>query len=171
MRFLDLVAVPHPSGNRIDLRWVNPNPAQFPGVRVVRRERTHPLSPAPVSSQQGVVVADTNPAPGQSPIQLQTDGSYATTETGLRSETVYYYTLFPYAGNPPAYDIDRHNRAAAMATGPYNMAGQMAELLPALYHRYDTVVTDAATLAPADRQKGQLRRFLDLPGKSTRPAL
>jgi phage tail-like protein len=165
MRFLNLVAVPHPTGNRIDLSWVHPNPTQFPGVRVVRRERTHPLSPTPTSVQQGVVVADTNPAvPSQSPIQVRTDGRYTATDIGLKGETVYYYTLFPYAGNPPNYDIDRHNRAAAMATAPYNSAGQMADLLPTLYHRYDTVVSDAATVAPADRQKGQLRRFLDLPG-------
>jgi hypothetical protein len=67
-----------------------------------------------------------------------------------------------------------------MATAPYNIAGQMADLLPTLYHRYDTVVTNAAIVAPADRQKGQLRRFLDLPGsqldllysfaRATRPA-
>jgi Phage tail protein (Tail_P2_I) len=165
MRFSNLVAVPHPSGNRIDLRWMHPNPAQFPGVRVVRRERTHPLSPTPTSSQQGVVVADTNPtSPGQSQIQFRADGSYTATDTGLKSETIYYYALFPYAGNPPNYDIDRHNRAVAMATGPYNIAGQMADLLPVLYHRHDTVMTSAATVAPADRRKGQLRRFLDLPG-------
>ena len=165
MRFLNLVAVPHPSGNRIDLSWVHPNPTQFPGVRVVRRERTHPLSPTPTSSQQGVVVADTNPtSPNQSQIQVRGDGSYTATDTGLKGETVYYYALFPYAGDPPNYDIDRHNRAVAMATAPYNMAGQMADLLPTLYHRYDTVLPNAATVAPADRQKGQLRRFLDLPG-------
>ena len=165
MRFSNLVAVPHPSGNRIDLSWVHPAPTRFPGVRVVRREHTHPLSPTPTSSQQGVVVADTNPtSPAQSQVQLRADGSYTATDTGLKSETVYYYALFPYAGNPPNYDIDRHNRAAAMAAAPYNFAGQMADLLPALYHRYDTVVTTAATVSPADRQKGQLRRFLDLPG-------
>lgn len=165
MRFSNLVAVPHPSGNRIDLRWMHPNPAQFPGVRVVRRERTHPLSPTPASSQQGVVVADTNPtSPSQSQIKVRADGSYTATDTDLKSETVYYYALFPYIGNPPNYNIDRHNRAVAMATAPYNIAGQMADLLPTLYHRYDTVVTNAATVAPADRQKGQLRRFLDLPG-------
>jgi hypothetical protein len=166
VRFLNLVAVPHPSGNRIDLIWVHPNPTQFPGVRIVRREHTHPLSPTPTSPQQGVVVADTNPtSPSQKLIQVRGDGShFATDETGLKGETIYYYSLFPYAGNPPNYDIDRHNRAVAMATAPYNMAAQMADLLPALYHRYDTVLTNAATLSPADRQKGQLRRFLDVPG-------
>src|SRR5262245_3145444 len=166
MRLLNLVALPHPSGNRIDLTWIHPAPTQFPGVRVVRRERTHPLSPTPASPQQGVVVADTNlPSPSQSKIKVRSDGSYFTTDdTGLKGETVYYYALFPYTGNPPNYDIDRHNRAAAMATAKYNIAGQMADLLPTLYHRYDTVVTTAATVSPADRQKGQLRRFLDLPG-------
>src|SRR5262245_11605097 len=165
MRFLNLVALPHPSGNRIDLSWVHPNPTQFPGVRVVRRERSHPLSPTPTSSQQGVVVAETNPgSPSQSQIQVRADGSYTATDSGLRGETVYYYALFAYAGNPPTYNIDRHNRAVAMATAPYNIAGQMTELLPALYHRYDSVITNAIPVALADREKGQLRRFLDLPG-------
>jgi hypothetical protein len=166
MRFLNLVAVPHPSGNRIDLSWVHPNPTQFPGVRVVRGERTHPLSPTPTLSQQGVIVADTNPtSPSQKPIQVRGDGSYfAKDETGLKAETVYYYALFPYAGDPPNYNIDRHNRTVAMATAPYNMAAQMANLLPTLYHRYDTVLPNAATASPPDREKGQLRRFLDLPG-------
>ncbi|NOT56621.1 MAG: hypothetical protein HOP18_18640 [Deltaproteobacteria bacterium] len=165
MRLLNLVALPHPSGNRIDLSWHNPAPTQVPGARVVRRAHTHPLSPTPPSSQHGVVVADTNPtSPTQSRIQVRADGSYTATDTGLKGETVYYYSLFPYAGNPPTYHIDRHNRVAAMATAPYNIAGQMADLLPTLYHRYDTLLTSAANVAPADRQKGQLRRFLDLPG-------
>ena len=165
MRFLNIVATPHPSGNRIDLHWVHPNPTQFPGVRVVRREGTHPLSPTPTSPQQGVVVADINPtAPNQSRSLVQVGGSYTATDTDLKGETVYYYSLFAYAGNPPNYDIDRHNRAVAMATSPYNSAGQMADLLPTLYHRYDTAVINDARVAPADREKGQLRRFLDLPG-------
>ena len=130
MRFLNLVAVPHPSGNRIDVRWVHPNPTQFPGVRVVRRERTHPLSPTPTSPQQGVVVADINPtAPEQSLVLGQADRKYSATDTGLKGETVYYYSLFAYAANPPHYDIDRHNRVEAMATAPYNSAGQMVDLL------------------------------------------
>jgi hypothetical protein len=165
MRFLNIVATPHPAGNRIELTWVHPNPIQFPGVRVVRREGTPPLSPTPTSPQQGIVVADTNPtAPSHSPIQVHAGGRYTTTDTGLKSETTYYYALFPYTGTPPAYDIERDNRAVAMATAPYNIAGQMADLLPTVYHRYDTVETTAVTVASADRRNGQLRRFLDLPG-------
>jgi len=75
----------------------------------------------------------------------------------LQGETVYYYTLIP--SNPGDYQFDPHNQVAALATAPYQLGGQMYELLPALYHRYDTV------LPPADEpQWGQLRRFLDIPG-------
>jgi phage tail-like protein len=91
-------------------------------------------------------------------------------DVGLRGETVYYYTLFPYGGDPPEYPpeyrIDRHNRAAAMATSPYDMAGIMYALTPAIYHRYDTALptTVPECMDPADAQRGQLRRFLELPG-------
>jgi hypothetical protein len=166
MRFLDIVAAPHPAG-RIDLRWRHPNLTQFPGMRLVRREGTHPLSPTPTPPQQGVVVADTNPTASQKPILVQADGRCSVADDiNLKGENVYYYTLFPYAGNPPNYETldHRHNRVAAMATSPYNIAGQMADLLPTLYHRYDTAVINDARVAPADRDKGQLRRFLDLPG-------
>ena len=165
MRLQRITATPHPFGNRIDLTWAHPNPAQYPGVRVVRREGTHPASPQPASPREGVVVADTNPtSPEQSRVTVGVDGLYHATDANLRGETVYYYTLFPYAGDPPVYDLDRHNRAAAMATAPYDMAGQMADLLPTIYQRYDTVLPRPdAPVAEADRAKGQLRRFLDLP--------
>ena len=53
-----------------------------------------------------------------------------------------------------------------MATSPYDFAGQMYALLPAVYHRYDNSDNAAsdAGLASADQDKGPLRRFLDLPG-------
>jgi hypothetical protein len=165
MRFINLVARPHPAGNRIDVSWVHPNPAQFPGVRVVRRAGAFPLSPVPASDHEGVVVADTNPIPRRpNPIVVRADGTYATSDTELKGETVYYYALFPYAGNPPNYDLDRRNRAAAMATAPYDFAGQMADLLPALYHRLDTPVTSTTGVVGPNRSTGQLRAFLDLPG-------
>lgn len=77
-------------------------------------------------------------------------------DEGLRSEVVYYYAFFPYKSDPgdPAQKefnpYDRSNCASAMATGPYDFAGQMFRMLPAIYHRYDTAL--------------HLRRFLDLPG-------
>ena len=61
MRLQRITAVAHPAGNRIDLTWAHPDPAQFPGVRVVRREGTHPTTPQPGSPGEGIVVADTNP--------------------------------------------------------------------------------------------------------------
>ncbi len=42
MRLKNIKATPHPNGNRIDLRWENPAPEEFPNVRVYRREGTHP---------------------------------------------------------------------------------------------------------------------------------
>ncbi|MEI9971359.1 MAG: hypothetical protein WDO73_04485 [Ignavibacteriota bacterium] len=84
----------------------------------------------------------------------------------LESETAYYYALFPYHSNPPVYEPDSHNRVSTVATGPYDFAGQMYALLPALYHRYDEArgPNPDSRLAPPDRLHGQLRRFLDLPG-------
>jgi hypothetical protein len=154
MRLQHLTATPHPAGNRIDLSWVNPDPAQYPGVRVVRRERTHPLSP-----DDGIVVVDGLDLP----FREEENGArlYRVTDAGLKGETVYYYTLFPYVSDPQDAQIDRHNQTAALATSPYNMVGQMADLLPAVYHRYDTVSSSSGT---ATAEPGPLRRFLELPG-------
>jgi hypothetical protein len=148
MRLEQIRATAHPAGHRIDLDWINPDPAGYPGVRVVRREGTHPVTP-----DDGVVVAEG-------------EGLARATDTGLRAGTVYYYSLFPSPAGVPDYRIDRGNRAAAMATGPHDLAGQMYELLPAIYHRYDTSPPPAvpAGMTAADRERGQLRRFLDLPG-------
>lgn len=167
MRLLKITAVAHPAGNRIDLTWFHPDPTQFPGVRVVRRDGTHPTSPQPGLPREGVVVADTHPsAPAQGQVEVGEDGLYRVTDVNLKGETVYYYTLFPYtlAQDPPIYHSDRHNRTAAMATAPYAMVGQMADLLPTIYHRYDTVLPSPDAVANADRHKGQLQRFLELPG-------
>jgi phage tail-like protein len=147
MRLQAIVAVSHPAGNRIDLSWGLPT-AAFPGVRVVRREGSHPTAP-----DDGVVVAE-----GISLVSAA--------DSGLKGETVYYYALFRYRGDPREYDIDRANRVAALATAPHDHAGQMYALLPAVYHRYDTKLPETIlpTMAEADRRRGQLRRFLELPG-------
>jgi hypothetical protein len=147
VRLLDITAVARPEGNRIDLSWTNPAPAQVPGVRVVRRTGTHPANP-----DDGVVVAHGT-------------GLTSASDTGLQGETVYYYTLFPFSGTPPVYAPDPHNRTSATAIAPYDFAGQIYAMLPAIYRRYDAGRTPApGTVAPADRDKGELRRFLDLPG-------
>jgi len=148
VRLLNITARAHPAGNRIDLGWTNPDPAQFPDVRVMRREGTHPVTP-----DDGVVVAHAT-------------GLTTAADRGLRGETVYYYTLFPFKGAPPQFEGDPHNRVSAMATSPYGFAAQMYALLPAIYRRYDEARLPAlgSGLAPEDQDKGQLRRFLDLPG-------
>ena len=134
MRLQQLTATPHPTGNWISLHWKNPASDQYPGVRVVRREDTHPTT-----INDGTVVAEG-------------EGLETAEDRGLKGETVYYYTLFPYRVSPLQYHFDPHNRTAAMVTAPYNTAGQMYDLLPSIYHRYDT-------------ESRQLRRFLDLPGE------
>lgn len=147
MRLKNITATPHLYGNRIDLKWENPDPEQYPGVRVLRRESTHPTSP-----ENGVLV-------------VEGEGlNSALDEKNLKGETVYYYALFPYKGDPPEYQYDRYNRVSAMATSPFNTAGQMYDLLPVIYHRYDTVLPKPDKVSEKDQQRGQLRRFLDLPG-------
>jgi hypothetical protein len=148
MRLLNIAAVANAAGNRIDLTWINPNPAGFPGVRVVRREQTHPLNPT-----DGTTVADGN-------------GLLSASDTGLKGETAYYYSLFPYSGNPIVFAPDPHNRASAVATAPYNFSGLMYALLPAIYHRYDEAqpASSNPALTAADQVRGELQRFLDLPG-------
>ncbi|MBM0745403.1 hypothetical protein JOY44_28680 (plasmid) [Phormidium sp. CLA17] len=133
MRLLQITATPHPVGNQISLHWQNPSPNQYPGVRVVRREETHPISP-----NDGKLVKEG-------------EGLTTAEDEDLKGETVYYYTLFPYR-SPQQYHFDPHNRISAMATAPYNTAGQLYDLLPAIYHRYDA-------------ESGQLRDFLELPGE------
>src|SRR6185436_18084570 len=98
MRLLKITAVAHPAGNRIDLSWFHPDPAKFPGVRVVRREGTFPTSPRPASPPEGIVVADTHPtSAAQGQVDVGRDGLYRATDVNLQGETVYYYGLFPYS--------------------------------------------------------------------------
>lgn len=143
-----ITARAHAAGNRIDLVWENPRPEVFPGVRVVRRQDRHPAAP-----DDGVVVA-------------HGERLTSATDTGLHGETVYYYTLFPFKGEPPEYEEDPRNRVSAMATAPYDLAGRMYDLLPAIYRRYDAARTPSpdSGVTVADMDKGELRRFLDLPG-------
>ncbi|AQA23937.1 hypothetical protein BTZ20_0514 [Rhodococcus sp. MTM3W5.2] len=132
MQLRALTATADPAGNRITLAWENPEPLAFTGIRVMRRTSRYPDSPT-----DGTLVT-------------QGAGLTGALDIGLRGETTYYYALFPFSGGPPVFDIDPRNRVAALATSPFGYAGQMYDLLPALYRRYDTL--------------GALRRLLDLPG-------
>lgn len=158
MRLTAITASACPDGNRIDLSWTNPDPAGYPGIRVVRRESTYP-----VSIHDGVVVLDgTDLHFSMTP---EGEALYSLIDGNLKGETHYYYSLFPYHGNPPEFIADCHNRCLTMATSPFGFAAQMYDQLPRVYHRYDTVLpTSPAEIAENLRQSGQLRRFLDMPG-------
>lgn len=159
MRLADINAIAHPGGNRITLKWTNPDPAGYPGIRVVRREDTYPVSP-----QDGFVVADGSAL--HYAVNTAGEALYRLSDGNLKGETHYYYGLFPYSGDPPVYVEDSHNRCQAMATAPYDFAGLMYGLLPRIYHRYDTATPPAPAATVPDRLKeaGQLRRYLELPG-------
>jgi hypothetical protein len=216
----NIAARPHPSGNRIDLQWINPHVEEYPGVCVLRREGIHPAYPT-----DGVLVMERNAflfslassfiseldyqnftsplrqifldhsigLSSSTKVIIETVGDkwkivnqeyeyiikksngnlnvfdgnrVSVIDNNLKGETVYYYTLFLFRGNPREYKFDPHNRVSAMASDQYNFAGQMMDLLPAIYHRYDTVLPKniPPLMLEEDKQKGQLRRFLDLPG-------
>jgi hypothetical protein len=179
MKLQGLTATPGPEGNRIAIAWTRPDARVLPGVRVVRRPTAFPDTPQPGTAAEGVVIADSDPATtAPASIEALPDGRLRVVDDGLAAETVYYYQVYPYtyqvdadAGPSVRYHEDAANRTSAMATGPYDLASLLYRLLPAIYHRYDTIlpadVLDAAQVAamdPADQQRGQLRRFLELPG-------
>jgi phage tail-like protein len=142
MRLTGITAVAHPDGNRIDLSWTNPAPAQDPSVRVVRRVGSHPEDP-----DDGVVVAEGT-------------GLTSASDTGLQGETVYYYTLFPFHGSPQVYDLDPHNRTSAMAIASYDFAGLLYASLPAVYRRYDAATGQLRRFL--DLPGGELNRLYSL---------
>lgn len=228
LRLESIKAVPHPAGNRVDLRWFNPEPHIFPGVRVMRREATYPTSPG-INKDKVADVESTPLFPINSSFENDLDNKFLSTQLtnafvarqivlspqavvsvkkpgnrwlitdgermylivkvsgaldvypldvssaadeGLRAEVVYYYAFFPYKKDSTAltgriYIYDHKNRVSAMATGPYDFAGQMHRMLPTVYHRYDTVLPPEKSrgkVSEEDMKRGQLRRFLDLPG-------
>ena len=86
MRLTNIIATAHPAGNRIDLAWKYPPKDGLPGVRVVRREGSHPENP-----DDGVEITTVEEGSG---VRFAHDRD-------LKGETVYYYTLFPVRGTPP----------------------------------------------------------------------
>jgi len=147
IRLEKISAVPDPGGNEIILNWINPVESSITGVHVRRGLGTHP-----VSLDDGITVT------------VASDQQSAV-DTGLKGDTVYYYSLFPYQGDPSNIDIDRHNRASALAISPMGYANYMYDLLPKIYHRYDTVLSLDPGSVDIDLQtKGQLYRFLHIIG-------
>src|SRR6267142_700659 len=147
MKLLELRVATHPEGHRIDLRWLNPDPAGHPGIRVVRREGTFPEGPG-----DGVVVVD---GAGLY-VGLDALGReiHVHHDTGLLGDTTYYYRLYPFFPAPPApptYDDDPENRAIGFASPALGNGERLYSRLPAIYRRYDA-------------QTDLLRRFLSLTG-------
>jgi len=143
----NLSSQPDPVGNKIFLSWNYPEGTDITGVYIRRKTRSYP-----VSIDDGEIVA------------VETDAtSYI--DTGLKGNTVYYYSFFPYVDDPANIIIDRHNRTHAMATMPMEYSRYMYELLPSIYHRYDKTFPGVAhQVEEADREKGQLQRFIDIIG-------
>ena len=161
MQVRDFKAESNSRGGRIDLSWINPAAAEFPGftgVRILRREFTQPE----MTIAGGQVVAE---APAQIVFddQLAKPGASGLFgDQGLRGETVYYYVAVGYSASqvsPPVF-------ASALATTPYQSADELYRNLPGLYQRFDTATPpDIPILDPADRQKGQLRRLVETFGE------
>lgn len=119
MRLLNLTATAPATGNRIDLSWSNPDPANFPTVRVVRRSGSYPRGP----SDGTAVAAGTDRA--------------TVTDLGLHGGRVCYYALFPFKTTVPGDPPDPGNLISATPVEPYGFAARIYGLLPAIYRRYD----------------------------------
>jgi len=151
----NITANAHASGNRISLSWLNPDAIDYPGVKIVRRSDRYPSHPDDGDQVEDVENSTTERVNTEDPQQL-------------KSETVYYYSLFPFRNDPPEYFIDRRNRASAMATAPYGFAELLFKHMPAIYHRFDKSLPsselDLSLVSDANKQRGQLRRFFELTG-------
>jgi len=153
---LGLKAEPHPDGNRVDLVWTNPTEANFRGVKILRREVTYPELPGDLGSIFQI---------HDEPIALTPAGANADfSDVGLKSETVYYYAIAAYDDTLPT---PNHFPVfiSCMPTGAYQTAGTMYRNLPALYQRFDLLKPPSAPeVDPADKDKGQLLRLMELVG-------
>lgn len=152
MEVLELKAEPHPDGNRVDLAWRNPADAGFSGVKILRREVTYPELPGDLNSvfqihDEPVTIT----GPGEK-------GSFS--DFGLKSETVYYYAVAAYDAATKHFPVF----ISCMPTGAYQSATTMYRNLPALYQRFDLLKPPAPDLNPADKDKGQLLRLMEMVG-------
>src|SRR5205085_2862007 len=89
------------------------------GVRVVRRERTFPLTP----DDGDLVYGESAPI-----IQELVD-------TGLTALTRFYYTVFTFDGT--AFHTGDGSRASALATDDYGLVERFYRMLPAVHQRDD----------------------------------
>lgn len=149
----ELKAEPNAHGGRIDLSWTNPIDNAFAGVKILRRETAFPGTGDPrLDKEIGDLAAAQEPA-GE---------SVKFVDVNLKNETVYYYAVVPYDAGT---NLASPSYVSAMTTTPYRTAAHLYNNLPAFYRRYDTkLAPDIAAIDPADRQKGQLQRFIDMFG-------
>lgn len=147
MQIENLIARSHPFGNRIDLSWNIVEGSAITGVRIVRRRDGY----ARTADEEDFIADITE--------------EYVHSDTELHGEIVYYYSLFPFEGDPPVFGNGKTATVSAMAISSNNCAEQMYHLLPGIYKRYDTELGEEfSALSTTDRSRGQLRRFIDIPG-------
>jgi len=151
MQVSNLIAEPNASGGRIDLSWTVDN--GFTGIKILRRAGLFP-------TVQDIETALQNKAPARVRVfdSVETDHF---SDSGLKSETVYYYAVVGFTGPKnyfPAF-------VSAMATGNYQAGDYLYCSLPGLYRSFDTVrPPNVPALAPSDQSKGQLLRFIEMFG-------
>lgn|GEM_PF-3238077 len=156
MEVLDLKVEAHPKGHRVDLSWTNPADANFRGVKVLRRETTYPELPGDLNTVFEIRDEPISMAPAGASVRFS--------DLGLKSETVYYYAIAAYDNTLPVATYFPVF-VSCMATGAYQSAGTMYQKLPALYQRFDlSKPPKAPELDPADQDKGQLLRLMELVG-------
>jgi phage tail-like protein len=140
----------------VDLVWKNPTEANFRGVKILRREVTFPEVPGDLDTVFQIHDEPVASTPAGA------EGRFS--DLGLKSETVYYYAVAAYDDTLPD---PKHFPVfiSSMATGAYQSAATMYRKLPALYQRFDLLKPpNAPELDPADSDKGQLLRFIELVG-------
>jgi hypothetical protein len=172
MRLLDVSAQAHLIGKAIEPQWTIAAAVELRWTIAAAERAANPdwrvravrnLVSFPEGPEDGEPVpASENAEPT---LDDKNNASYRCLDTPLRGETVYYYTLFPYTAGKTDFRIDRRNRTAVMTTDRYDLAQRLYELLPAIYHRYDTVEPPAGSgVPPPLNQAGQLRRLLEIVG-------
>ncbi|MGB8508490.1 MAG: phage tail protein [Pyrinomonadaceae bacterium] len=153
MQAVNVKAEPNPRGGQIELSWTNPADANFAGVKVLRRESSMPEL-LDIGTAREIHDEPAAATPAGTNVKL-IDGD-------LKPETIYYYAVVPYDA---ASIFSTPAQVSAMTTAPYESAAHLYSKLPGLYRNYDTVKPpDIAGLDARDRERGQLRRLMDMFG-------
>ena len=147
----NLQAQPNASGGQIDVSWTVDG--GFVGIKILRRLDSFP-------NIQDIEMALLNLVPPRVQV-FDAPGASCFSDSGLKSETVYYYSVVGYTSPTdyfPAF-------VSAMATGAYQTGGYLYRSLPGIYRSFDTALPpDVAGLVPADKEKGQLLRLIEMFG-------